>query len=227
MRLGVLKSFSGQEDIHAPVNKVFDTAIEKLKAAGMEIVEVEENYDAADLQGNRSVDAYEFKEALNGFFGSHDSLKHLKVEELIEQGKVYKSIKGSWDKVNALSTQTDQYRAVAALRDALGPEIIELMDRYAIDALIFPHQKRLAVKVGESQLDRNGILGSLTGFPALAVPGGFSPPEETAPLGVPAGIEILGRPFDDGRILAIGKQIEQIIGGRKAPDMKLFENEGA
>ena len=45
-----------------------------------------------------------------------------------------------------------------------------------LDAIVFPHQKRLVVPVGETQVERNGALGAVTGFPSIVVPGGFSSP---------------------------------------------------
>ena len=44
-----------------------------------------------------------------------------------------------------------------------------------LDAILYPHQKRLVVPIGEDQADRNGVLSNSTGFPALTFPGGFSP----------------------------------------------------
>jgi aspartyl-tRNA(Asn)/glutamyl-tRNA(Gln) amidotransferase subunit A len=48
-----------------------------------------------------------------------------------------------------------------------------------------------------------GTLFSLTGGPALAIPCGFSD------QGLPLGMQIAGRPFDDARVLAIGHAYEQ------------------
>jgi aspartyl-tRNA(Asn)/glutamyl-tRNA(Gln) amidotransferase subunit A len=48
-----------------------------------------------------------------------------------------------------------------------------------------------------------GTLFSLTGAPALAVPCGFSK------SGLPLGLQIAGRPFEDARVLQIGYAYEQ------------------
>jgi Asp-tRNA(Asn)/Glu-tRNA(Gln) amidotransferase A subunit family amidase len=64
------------------------------------------------------------------------------------------------------------------------------------------HQKRLPVLIGDmNQADRNGILGSLTGFPAIVVPAGFSSPTKDVPIGVPVGIEFLGQPVSEPQLL--------------------------
>jgi amidase len=55
--------------------------------------------------------------------------------------------------------------------------IMQTMADQNLDALLYPHQKRLVVPVGETQVERNGILAGVTGFPALTVQGGFSDPK--------------------------------------------------
>jgi len=52
-------------------------------------------------------------------------------------------------------------------------------------------------------LERNGALGSVTGFPSIVVPSGFSSPTPTAMLGVPVGIEFLGRPMVRPELVAL------------------------
>jgi Asp-tRNA(Asn)/Glu-tRNA(Gln) amidotransferase A subunit family amidase len=98
---------------------------------------------------------------------------------------------------------------------------IALLNTFAsnnLDAIIYPEQKNLVVKIGSaSQSGRNGILAALTGTPVVTVPAGFSKPSKDAPIGVPIGMEILGRPFDDEKLLGIGYQIEQLMKVRKAP----------
>ncbi|MGH6765917.1 MAG: amidase, partial [Bradyrhizobium sp.] len=68
-----------------------------------------------------------------------------------------------------------------------------------------------------NQADRNGILASVTGFPAITVPAGFSPPTATAPLGVPVGMDILGKPWNEGRLIELAYGFEQEVQVRKPP----------
>jgi len=74
------------------------------------------------------------------------------------------------------------------------------------------------VMIGEAtQAERNGILASLAGFPAITVPAGFSSPTESAPIGVPVGIEFLGQPFSEPQLLRIAYGFEQATHARKPP----------
>jgi Asp-tRNA(Asn)/Glu-tRNA(Gln) amidotransferase A subunit family amidase len=40
-------------------------------------------------------------------------------------------------------------------------------------------------------------------LPAIDVPAGYSAPLASAPRGVPIGIDFLGRPFDEGRLIRL------------------------
>jgi amidase len=94
------------------------------------------------------------------------------------------------------------------------PPVHSLAGLIAVD----PHQKRLPVMIGEmNQSERNGILASLAGFPAITVPAGFSSPTESAPIGVPVGIEFLGQPFTEPKLLQIACGFEQATHARKPP----------
>ena len=107
----------------------------------------------------------------------------------------------------------ERRRASLTLRD----HVMKLMADHRLDALVYPHQKRLVVPIGEDQVDRNGVLGAITGFPAITVPGGFSPKTASAPLGVPIGVEFLGRPFSEPILIRLASAFEHETRHRRAP----------
>jgi Asp-tRNA(Asn)/Glu-tRNA(Gln) amidotransferase A subunit family amidase len=86
-----------------------------------------------------------------------------------------------------------------------------------LDAILYPHQKRLVVPIGEDQAERNGVLSNSTGFPALTFPGGFSPPTSVAPIGVPIGLELLGPEWSEPVLLKLAYAYEQATKLRKPP----------
>ena len=69
------------------------------------------------------------------------------------------------------------------------------------------------------QAKRNGIVASTMGFPAVTVPGGFSDPDENAPIGVPIGIEFMGLPFTEPTLFEIAYAYEQASKNRKPPQV--------
>lgn len=96
--------------------------------------------------------------------------------------------------------------------------IMKVMADHQLDALVYPHQKRLVVPVGETQVERNGVLASITGFPAIVVPAGFSPPSDSAPLNVPVGIELMGRPWSEPTLIQLAYSYEQASRHRRPPE---------
>jgi amidase len=92
------------------------------------------------------------------------------------------------------------------------------MARNRVDALAYPHQQILPVPIGDtSQAKRNGALASLASCPAITVPAGFSTPTASAPLGVPVGIEFMGRPWDEPKLISLAYGFEQAARARKMP----------
>ena len=88
-----------------------------------------------------------------------------------------------------------------------------------MDALCCAHLSQLGYAAGAGQLQRNGALGSVTGYPSIVVPAGFSGANTDAPVGVPVGVELIGRPFDEGRLIEIAYGFEQASRLRQPPFM--------
>ena len=102
--------------------------------------------------------------------------------------------------------------------DEVKIEVSDLMARNRLDALVYPHQKCLVLPIGATfQKDRNGIVAALAGFPAIEVPAGFSTPTADAPIGVPVGMELLGRAWAEPELIKLAFGFEQATHLRKPP----------
>jgi len=104
-----------------------------------------------------------------------------------------------------------EYRASLAGKAALRQAVIDLMDKYQLDALIYPHRLRKAELIGtprpsETIYNHTIQLSPITGLPALIVPMGFTPEGE------PSGLEILGRPWSEPTLIKIGSGYEATAG---------------
>lgn len=217
-RIGILESFFGKEEKHAPVNRVILDAIQVFSQNGAETVPVTEPIDSARLTAEVSVHLDDLKDHLNGYLRAlpPDAPVH-SLEEIMASGKYHPGIKANMETALALSTGSAEYRKKLLLRTETRTRVMKLMADYRLDALVYPHQQQLVCKAGESQQQRNGVLCSVTGFPSIAVPAGFSAPEPDAPLGVPVGMEIIGRPWSEPALLEIAYGFEQASRFRKAP----------
>jgi amidase len=215
-RIGVLRSFFGNAPINEEVNTVANKAVEDLRRLGATLIELNTpDLDSGKIRDDISVDLYELKPALNSYLASADAPVR-SLEEIIASGKFHPNIGATIKKAQGLELD-DGYRVRLQRRSELQQRIMKIMADDRLDAIVFPHQKRLVVPVGETQVERNGSLASATGFPSIVVPGGFSVPTETARLGVPVGIEFIGRPWSEKLLIEIGYGYEQATKHRRPP----------
>jgi Asp-tRNA(Asn)/Glu-tRNA(Gln) amidotransferase A subunit family amidase len=215
-RIGVLRAFFGTAPIHAEVDRVANQAVEALRRLGATLVELNTpDLDSGKISSDISVHLYELKPALNSYLAAADApVKSL--EEIISSGRFHPANAETLKKSQSLELD-DSYRLRLQQRGELQRRLMQIITADHLDAIVFPHQQRLVVPVGETQVERNGALASVTGFPSIVVPGGFSSPTPTAALGVPIGIEFIGKPWTEGALIEIAFGYEQATQHRRAP----------
>ena len=221
-RIGVLRTLFGSGPDHEEVNRVMANALEALKAQGAILVDVDEvAFDAGKLNLDLDVQKYEYRFELDNYLKAQPNPPVHSLAELIASGKYEKSslekfLTSAEKYENGLNEPDYKDRRVKI--DELRVQLANLMAKNNVAALVYPHQKRLPVMIGEmNQAARNGILAALTGFPAITVPAGFSTPTKSAPIGVPVGIEFLGAPFSEPQLLQIAYGFEQATRARRPP----------
>ena len=89
--------------------------------------------------------------------------------------------------------------------------MIAFLDSHRLDALVYPTLRRKAAYINEPQRGANCQLSAVTGLPALSMPAGFTPD------GLPIGVELLGRPLADPKLVAMAYDYEQSAHPRQAP----------
>ena len=213
-RIGVLRSFFGSATINEAVNAVANKAVEDLRRLGATLIELNTpDLDSGKMTDDISVHTYEFKPAINAYLAEGNApVKSL--EGIIASGNFHPNIGDNIKKAQSLEMD-DGYRLRLPKRSELQQRVMKIMADDRLDAIVFPHQKRLVVPVGEIQVERNGALGSVTGFPSIVVPGGFSSQTPTAALGVPVGIEFFGRPWSERVLIEIAYGYEQATQHRR------------
>lgn len=220
-RIGVLRSFFGSEQVHEEVNGLMDQALKDMERLGAQLVPLDLELDSARLISEVSVHLYDLKRDLSAYLASlGDKSRYHNLKELAESGLCHPGIEDNLKTALSLETDSEDYRIRMEQRHLLQEQIMVLMAQKDLDLLVYPHQKRLVVPVGESQVDRNGVLGAVTGFPSIVVPAGFSAPSETAPVGVPVGLELMGRPWSEPLLIEAAFAFEKGTQHRKAPVMK-------
>jgi Asp-tRNA(Asn)/Glu-tRNA(Gln) amidotransferase A subunit family amidase len=225
LRLGLLEGFFNRTASNetTPVNDAMTKHVAKLRGAGATIVSINETiYDANAIIGALDVQRYEYREELTKYLERPEVAgTHPNSTNELYAGDEFLVLPSGYEYVTTSlvsSTSNATYNStLAGIRD-LSLALQRTFATNRLDALIYPEQKNLAVKIGSpSQSGRNGILAALTGTPVVTVPIGFSPATSTAPVGVPIGMEILGRQWTEEKLLQIAYQIQQLGRVRKTP----------
>ncbi len=223
-RIGVLKVMFGAKPEHAEVNGVIAKAIDRMRKAGATIVEIDEPaLDSDKLIAENDVQKYEFKALFNQYLASIPNAPVKTLGDFIASGKFHKpSIEKFLTTAQGFENGTVEpdYKERLARNARTRATLLGLLDQDKLDAIIYPLQKRLVVPVIEpSQTDRTGILASVTGTPVVTVQAGFSTPTKDAPIGIPVGMDMLGRPWSEGKLLGLAYSFEQATHARRQPSV--------
>lgn len=232
LRIGVLNGFHNFTDSAevAPVNAAMKTIMSRLEAQSVTLIPVDETiYNATAIQTALDVQRYEFRELMDEYLqrpslsGQHpNTLNELYSRKAANgSGGEFVVLPSQYEYVNTALVSSTSNETYIQRQNGIRNLTLALHQTFAankLDAIIYPEQKNLVVKIGSpSQSGRNGILAALTGVPVVTVPAGFSEPSQDAPIGVPIGMEILGRPWEEQKLLGIGYAIEQLMKVRRPP----------
>jgi amidase len=218
-RIGIVEAFFGKDDVHAEVTAVIREAIARMEQAGAVTISVDDPiFDTSWLLAEVTVHPYELKADLNSYLSNPTAGTPVKsIEEIIASGKFHPNIVEEIEQAQGLSKDSPEYGNRLIKRMRIRDRLMQIMAENRLDALAYPHQARLVVPIGDRQVDRNGALGSIAGFPAITVPGGFSQASDAAPVGVPIGLEFLGRPWSEPTLVRIAYGFEQATRFRCPP----------
>lgn len=225
MRFGLIEGFFNRTASNetTPVNNALAAMVTALTAAGVTVIPINETiynstalsnaYDVQKLEFRQEMDAYLTRPSLHG---THPST----LNQLYSSGE-FLVIPSQYSFVNTSlvsSTSNATYPSIKFGIQNLTTALENTFKSNTLDALIYPEQANLVVKMGSpSQSGRNGIVAALTGSPVVTVPAGFSPNTTDAPIGVPIGMEILGMPWSEGKLLNIAKMVAEVKRVRRMP----------
>ncbi len=193
-----------------------------LESAGATVVLVNETIYNATTIATMDVQTSEFRQDMDSYLqmSSESGTRPSTLNEIYDSGK-FLVIPSQYSFVNTAlksSTSNATYATIKLGIQNLTTSLRTTFSAKDLDAIIYPEQKNLVVKIGSpSQSGRNGILAALTGFPVLTIPAGFSPATENAPIGVPIGMEILGLPWSERKLVNIASHISSLKYVRRMP----------
>lgn len=220
-RFGVLRQAAGY---HPGVDAGLEKAIDALRKAGAEVVDVKvptyNDWNEPEL----AVLLYEFKDGLNTYL-RNSGAPHASLEALI-----------AWNKANADRAMPifgqeifEQAQARGPLSDAAylkarsdarrlaGRDgLIVTLDRNKLDALIAPSMSPAWPTdhvLGDHFVGAGYGIAAVAGTPSITVPIGDVE-------GLPIGVTLMGRAYSEGELLGFAYAIEQLTKARKPPGFR-------
>ncbi|GAB3843354.1 amidase [Nesterenkonia populi] len=221
-RLGVLASAFGPEDPDSsPVNQVIRTAVDTIRGAGAAItpgIEIENLYGWIE---ETSVYTEISKHDLTRFLAARGHRGINSFEDVYNSGVFHRENDLFHDITGAADVPEENFAYLNGRmkQDALRRHALTLMGRHKVDFLIYPsvqvpsptHEELDAGKWTALTFPTNTVIGSQTSLPAISVPAGFT---ET---GLPVGLEILGTPLGETKLLQLASQITALLQARRTP----------
>lgn len=224
-RIGVMRFLL--PSYSAETRAEFERALSALRAAGAEVVEIEQT--PSDLRAiggwEMTVLMTELKHDLNLYLASTDptQVKTRTLAEVIafnaaEPRETVLFGQDLFERAQATGGLSDPayVEARAKSLQAAGPDGIDrMMAEHGVVALIAPTTSRAWTNDPRDDDDMQGSasrLAAVAGYPHLTVPMGFD-------RGMPVGLSFIGGKWDDARILSLGHAYEQATQERRAPPM--------
>lgn len=214
-RIGVFRDLFRKGAIHAEGIGLIENAVAQMKAAGAVIVDdVSTGIDVFPLLEDTRTNYYEAQFSYNLYFrrlGPNAPIKNM--DDLIAKGGdlVKPSIVKGYREFNSLMHQPD-FLARRDTQETLHAAVVELMNKYRLDALVHPFKSVPPPPHLERGVDQDNPLSSVAGLPAVLVPAGYTKKENG-----PIAIEFLGRPFSEPTLFKLAYAYEQISKNRKTP----------
>jgi amidase len=209
--IGTLEPLFGGAGDDPEVNRIVRASIEEFKKEGAVASAVPLPELTAALNGSSVINA-EFKEDLASYLAKYGNPPVHSLEEIVHGGLIHAALAPAMEaRLASKGRDSREYQVALAKRAAVQQTILKLMEDQNLDALVYPTLTRKAALIGDPQGGSNCQLSASTGFPAISMPAGFTAD------GLPVGIELLGRPFEDTKLVSYAYAYEQATHHRRAP----------
>jgi amidase len=221
-RLGVLHQAYDTPTLDDDVKTLFGSASGELRSLGADVIDpvTVEGLDA--LRKTQSGSCNQLKHDINGYLaGLGDKAPLRSLEEIIKSRGFHPSIQVRLETAQA----ADDVPGVSAgcrsrdeFRVKLRAAVLKLMADRQLDALIYPtwsNPPRLIGDLNTPAGDNNQFFAPSTGFPAITVPMGY-----IRGGALPAGLQFLGRAWDESTLFRLAYAYEQATRHRRAPKVQ-------
>jgi Asp-tRNA(Asn)/Glu-tRNA(Gln) amidotransferase A subunit family amidase len=222
-RFGVVRQLANRENADPEVLEVFEQALSALRSNGAEIVDPVDLPQLAHL-GESTDDGVDtmwcsrFKYDLNNYLASLGADAPVKsLQEVLDSGLFHPNVEPDLQYFQDIAEppqQNEECQRSLVTRERFRETVSAAMNEHNLDALVFPtwaNPPRLIGDLNSPHGDNSQQISPHTGFPAITVPMGFTQ------SGLPLGLQMVGRQFDEATLIRLAYSYEQATHHRVPP----------
>jgi amidase len=220
-RIGVLHQAYDTRTLDPEIERIFERALDDLRREGATIIDPAAVPDLPAIlrSGRGNGGCNTFKRDFNRYLATLGPTAPVKsLADLIESRKYHPSIETRLHDAEAVQDTSGDHpgcRSQDAMRAKLRAAVTQLMDSMHLDAMVYPtwsNPPRLIGDLNTPAGDNNQLFSPYTGFPAITVPMGYSHGGV-----LPAGLQFLGRAWDERTLIKLAYGYEQATRWRRPP----------
>ncbi len=210
-RIGLLTASFGEATEDRESGRIVRAAVARMGELGATVVDVDLDVDS--LARGSSVIGFEFKFDLIDYLAATPDAPVRSLGDVLERGQYHAALESRFRSQNGVeSRDSEAYRTALQRRSVVQEGLRRAMEEQDLDALAYPTIRRKAARIGDPQRGSACQLSASSGFPAMSLPAGFTDD------GIPVGLELMGLPLDDARLVALAYAYEQDVAPRRPPD---------
>lgn len=219
MRFGVIRQpIGGDTDTSAPdyreVRTMMDGVVAALRVRGAQVIDpvvIPNLHELITAGGIGNANVYETEQAIDAYLGQHPDAPVRSFKAMVASPLLIEPRRQALMHAVGHSPSEAAFGVQRQAQEALRTQVLKVMADNRVDALIHPTFDHAPARLPRSTAGNNRLLAPLLGFPALAVPSGFSSD------GLPLGFEFLGLPFAEGTLFKAAYDFEQSTKIRRPP----------
>lgn len=212
-RIGVVRALMTRELMDGAMLDRTNAALDAMKAQGAVLVDIAIPGLDPVVRAAGEVLIHEFKPDFAEYLRQHPGAPIATIDDIASKGLVHEAIDARLKRRSAADKRDEKAYAQALMkRDEARQMILDAMRAANVDVLAYPTILRPPVLWGAEAFGTATCgMSSSTGLPALAIPLGLS----TNML--PVGMDLLGKPFEESRLLNLAFDWEQSAHPRTPP----------
>lgn len=204
--------------VHPEVLALLERALVDMEVAGATIVDSVEIPRLDSLR--RAIPRIpRWRYDFDGYLENRPEVPRRTMEEILESGDFHPNLRARLERETEAEEPPPhdhpEYEAFEAGTAALQEAVLAAMDSAGVDVLVYPtfnYPPRLIGDLNSTYGANSGAISPPTGFPAFSIPMGY------VLGGLPSGLQLLGRPFDEGTMIEIAYAYEQATLHRRPPE---------